>query len=395
MPAAAPDLSIVVMFTHDGEQAAECLQAIALVRTEIPQSELIIVLNRASEAVRSAVADLAPGARVIDSPVNTGTAVGWQLGFNAAQAEFVLLLHEDAEPLPGMTSKLIETLSAEPTAAVVGPWIEELRSAPDVNAGWLQFGRVDRMITPEELPAGLADSAYAVNQISSAISLWRRSAWESIGGFEERTFPAMGVEPDSFAALWARGQLVLVEPEARGRHRGGAMRSAPTLLSGPHVAHFLLNRFLDLWDEKWLGRADWFVGRDEEGWRSEPFSKAAVDAAIARAQELRASPPTLSDPPFSLQHLTNPSGAAPGPIDVDPAMAERLRAAEREVIDGYTRWLIARDIEMTDRYEELYDAYRTQSARAEVLESRSQTLDSIQAGRWWRLRERLAKLLGR
>src|SRR6476469_8570689 len=102
MSADSPELSIVVMFTHDAEQAKRCLQGVAVVASEVRNSETIIVLNNSSDAVRSVVAERAPKARVIDSPVNTGTAVGWQLAFNAARAEFVLLMHEDAVAQAGM-----------------------------------------------------------------------------------------------------------------------------------------------------------------------------------------------------------------------------------------------------------------------------------------------------
>ncbi|MBJ7354279.1 MAG: glycosyltransferase [Thermoleophilaceae bacterium] len=383
MPAAQPDLSIVVMFTHDAEQAARCLEGVSTVTSEVPRTEVILVLNQASDAVRAIVAEHAPTARVIDSPVNTGTAVGWQLAFNAARAECVLLMHEDAVAGAGMAPQLLKTLRATPRAAAVGPWIDEPSGVPSVNAGWVRFGRGNARLTPEMLPEGLADAPYAVNEISSAISLWRRSAWEEIGGFEERVFPAMGVEPDSFTGIWARGHVVLVDPQARGVHQTGAMDSAPGLLSGPHVRHFLFKEFLDVWDEKWSARADWFVGREDTG------------AAIARAQELRVSPPMLSDPPVSQRHLTNPGGAKPEPTELDAEMADRLRAAERGIIDDYTRWLIDRDIEMTQRYEEAHAAYVELGERVADLEERSRTLDAILGGRWWRLRESLRRSFGR
>jgi hypothetical protein len=395
MAADQPELSIVVMFTHDAEQAKRCLQGVALALSEVRDSETIIVLNNSSAEVRAVVAERARKARVIDSPVNTGTAVAWQLAFTAARAPFVLLLHEDAVAQAGMAPQLIRTLKSEPSAAAVAPWIDELRGAPSVNAGWVRIGRIGARLTAEQLPDAVAGAPYAVNEISSAISLWRRSAWEEIGGFEERTFPALGVEPDSLTGLWARGHVVLVDPRARGEHASGAMDSGTGLLTGPRVRYYLASRFLRLWEEKWADRADWFVARDNPDWDTEPVSREAIDAAIARAQELRASPPKLVDPPKSQHPFTNPDGAAAQPVEVDAAMADRLRAAEREVIDGYTRWLIDRDIEMTDRYEETHAAYLELGNRVEALEDRSKTLDAILGGRWWRLRQKLARVIGR
>lgn len=392
MAADQPELSIVVMFTHDAEQAKRCLQGVALALSEVRDSETIIVLNNSGDAVRAVVAERARKARVIDSPVNTGTAVGWQLAFTAARAPFVLLLHEDAVAQAGMAPRLIETMKAEPSAAAIAPWIDEQRGEPSVNAGWVRIGRVGARLTPEQLPEGLADAPYAVNEISSAISLWRKSAWEELSGFDERTFPALGVEPDTLTGLWARGHVVLVDPKARGQHASGAMDSGTGLLTGPRVRHYLAGRFVRLWDEKWSDRTNWLVARDNPNWDAEPVSKEAVDAAIARAQELRTSPPNISDPPISQHPFTNPEGEEPAPVEVDAAMASRLRAAERDVIDGYMRWLIDREIEMTERYEETHAAYLALGDRVEVLEDRSKTLDAILAGRWWRLRQRLAKL---
>lgn len=395
MAADQPELSIVVMFTHDAEQAKRCLQGVALALSEVRDSETIIVLNNSSDAVRDVVAERARKARVIDSPVNTGTAVGWQLAFTAARAPFVLLLHEDAVAQAGMAPRLIETMKAEPSAAAIAPWIDEQRGEPSVNAGWVRIGRNGARLTPEQLPEGLADAPYAVNEISSAISLWRKSAWEKLSGFDERTFPALGVEPDTLTGLWARGHVVLVDPMARGQHASGAMDSGTGLLTGPRVRHYLAGRFVRLWDEKWADRADWLVARDNPSWDAEPISKEAIDAAILRAQELRASPPKIADPPSSQHLFTNPEAEDPAPVEVDAAMADRLRAAEREVIDGYTRWLIARETEMTERYEETHAAYLALGDRIEALEDRSRTLDAILGGRWWRLRQKLARIIGR
>jgi hypothetical protein len=76
-------------------------------------------------------------------------------------------------------------------------------------------------------------------------------------------------------------------------------------------------------------------------------------------------------------------------------MAARLRAAEREAIDDYTRWLIARDIEMTERYEDVHAAYVELGARVEDLEARSAMLDGVLGSRWWRLRDRLKHIARR
>jgi GT2 family glycosyltransferase len=388
MVADQPELSIVVMFTHDAEQAKRCLQGVAIVTSEVRRSETIIVLNQASDDVRREVAERAPRAAVIDSPVNTGTSVAWQLAFTLARGELVLLMHEDAVATHGMAPQLIETLRGEAGVAAVGPWLSEKDGDEPTNAGWLRFRDAsDVRLRPDQLAHGLADRPYATNEISSAISLWDRAAWLEIGGFDERTYPAISVEAAAFEALWAHGRSVLVDPRARGVHRSGAMNSSPRLLSGPHVRHFLFTRFQRFWDENWADRADWLLAPDDR--------ESAIELALESAEARRNALPKLADPPIAAHPLTNPDGVDPPPTAVDESMAARIRAAERVVIDEYTLWLIARDVEMTARYEELHEAYLALGDRVEDLEAQSSVLQTIYASRWWRLGARLRRLIGR
>ena len=60
-----------------------------------------------------------------------------------------------------------------------------------------------------------------------------------------------------------------------------------------------------------------------------------------------------------------------------------------EVIDGYTRWLIDREAELTRKYNEVYEAYNTLSADAETYR---RDFDAVVGSRWWRLGARLRGL---
>lgn len=378
------ELSIVVMFTHDPELTRECLASIESVQDELPATETIFILNAASPEVCGLVRESA-GAQIIESSVNTGTAVAWQLGFTRARGEFVLLMHEDGVALPGMIPRLIQTLREEPTAAAVGPWLEEEGERADWNAGWVRFGGHGIRLVPDDLPPSIdRELPYAIEEVSSAISLWRRSAWLEIGGFDERTYPAISVEADSFAALSARGWSVLSEPRARGRHRSGIMTTAPSLLSGPHIRNYLGERFEKLWAEKWAGRADWFSEVE-----TFPPPEHEIHAAIERAQVRRHDLPKIDDPARSEQPLTNPDKVDPAPNDMTPEIEQRLRAKERELIDGYTRWLIERDRELSRRYDEVYAAYNQLSADAETYR---RDFDAVVGSRWWRLGAALRRL---
>lgn len=386
------ELSVVVMFTYDAGLADRCLRAVARIAEELPNAETVLVLNSASAAVRDVVA-ATTGARIIESAVNTGTAVAWQLAFTLAQGELVLLLHEDAEPLPGMVPRLVATLGEDRTIAVAGPWLEEGGERAGINAGWLRFAERGTRLTPGDLPPGVAEAPYAVDEVSTAASLWRRAAWDAIGGFEERTFPAIGVEVESFAGLRARGYSVLVDPSARALHRSGTMDAAPGLLTGGHIRHFLGSRYERLMDEHWRDLMERHVRLADHGWDGgEEVPSSAIHAELAAAQSRLSAPWRLDDPPTAGHPFTNPAGLSPAPVAVDDAIEERLRAAEQAVTDEYTRWLIARDAEISRRYDAVYAAYNELSEKSE---QQQRAFDLVIGSRWWRLGAGLRRLARR
>jgi GT2 family glycosyltransferase len=389
-----PALSFVVMFTHDARLARACLTSIAETCDGLPEAEVVLILNASSPEVREVVLEEFKGAHLIESPVNTGTAVAWQLGFAAARGESILLMHEDAALLPGTAAQLFETLNADESAAVVGPWLDEFGPGRQmVNAGWVRFADLNGGLTiaSDQVPEHLRSAPYAVQEVSSAMSIWRRSAWEAIGGFEERTFPAISVEADSFAGIWGRGMAVLVDPRAQGKHMTGSMNASPGLLSGRHIRHFLASRFERLWDEKWAPLMSGLVNLSDHGWSPDDIPDEAVALALDELQTRHRELPRLVDPPRSQQPITNPDGRVPPPTEVDAAIVERLVAAERVVIDDYTRWLIERDSEMTRRYEEAYAAYRAEAARSEALLTELEAAQRSENGLLGRIRRKLSR----
>ncbi|MFT4050103.1 MAG: glycosyltransferase [Solirubrobacterales bacterium] len=383
----SPELSIVVLFTHDPVLATRCAESIAAVAEELPATETIFLLGGSSPAVRDVIGAV-EGARVIDSPQNLGTAVGWTLGFNAARGRRILLMHEDAEATPGMTPSLLETLDANPDAAIAGPWLTELGGEEASSCGWVWFrDQAQTRVAREYMPEDLIGAPYAVDGVSSAISMWDRQSWLEGGGFDERNFPALGVDADACTSAWARGRSVLIDPRVTGIHRTGAMDDAPGRLSGKFVRYFMLERFKRLWFEKWGAMADWFAELPEG---AAPGS--VEDASLRIAQRRRRERPRIPGE-FPLPHhpFTDPDGTGAMPAEVDAAMLDRLARAEAAAMDEYHLWLIKHSERQQAEIEELAAAVRTGSARESHL---AEQLTAIHAGRYWRLRTKARKLLG-
>ncbi len=384
-----------MLITHDAEQAERCLRGIETLNELVVECETVILLNASSDAVHSLIDQRTSGARVIESPVNTGTAAGWQLAFTAARGERVLLMHEDSVVAPEMTRRLMQTLDERPDAGVVGPWIIERDEDTPTNAGWFFWRELRHScIHPDNVPPEQRDAPYPVDVISGAVSLWDKAAWLEAGGFDERRFPAVGVDVDACVAMWARGRTVLVEPRAVGIHRTGAMDSAERTLSGPQMRFYLYDRFLEFWHEKFAGLENELVSMEENDWTF-PIPQEAVDAVMANALERYERGFKMVSPPLAVQNLTNPGRVEPAPIAVDDAIAERLRDAEREQVELYCAWLIERDKKLTQDIENLWDGIHGLEVNNAALAVRSEMLEGILDGGWWKLRGRLRKLLGR
>lgn len=394
----SPELSIVVLLTHDGEQAQRCLDSIAAHAVATVDCEVILILNDSSAAVRHVVKQRAFAATLVDSKTNVGTSVGWQLGFNAARGPRVLLMHEDAELTAGLVADLIATLNSDPVAAVVAPWLIERSQAEPNNCGWIWFeDQSQTRLTTEHIPEQLRHTPYAVDGVSSAISLWDRKSWLEGGGFDERNFPALGVDADACTSAWARGRSVLVDPRLIGIHRTGAMDNAPSRLSGKFVRYFMLERFERLWLEKWGAMQDWYAPA-----RAGSPPNTLERPALLAIQRRRERHPRIDGPFTPAAHpFTDPEGKGSAPTSVSADLAKRLRAAELQAMDEYHHWLIAHSESQHAEIEHLSEAIREMSAREEALledwHQRGKTIERLRPSNSLqrRISSRLRKLRSR
>jgi hypothetical protein len=91
---------------------------------------------------------------------------------------------------------------------------------------------------------------------------------------------------------------------------------------------------------------------------------------------------------------------------VAPEVESALQSAERELIDDYLRWLIARDDEVSGHLATAHEALAHQrrdiddlTAAIEDLRRHNQelstALDGLLNSRTWRLRTRVARIVGR
>jgi N-acetylglucosaminyl-diphospho-decaprenol L-rhamnosyltransferase len=105
MPRDDPSQLSIVVVTHNSA-AALGGSLPALCRQLAPGDELIVVDNASADGTLSVVAELAPGAVVVETGYNAGFAAAANVGARAARGDVLVLLNPDATPQPGFVEAI-------------------------------------------------------------------------------------------------------------------------------------------------------------------------------------------------------------------------------------------------------------------------------------------------
>lgn len=202
--------------------------------------EIVVVNNggvRADEAERLA----GPSVIVLSPGRNLGYGAACNLAARRASGGHFLFSNNDVEFRRGTIEALLAALEREPQTAAVGPTFLNAAGNPIPSIGraptpWRVLS--ENLFLPRLFP-GVPffhghhsarirhDRERDVETLLGALILVRRSAFEEVGGFDERYF-LYAEESDLFERLRARGWRVRFEPESVAVHHGGvASRTLP------------------------------------------------------------------------------------------------------------------------------------------------------------------------
>jgi GT2 family glycosyltransferase len=134
-------------------------------------------------------------------PVNGGRAVARNSAWRGAEGEWVAFTDDDCRPDRKWLLRLLE--AAEPGFGAVGPAIVQGRVVPDPERADLLAGPLARSLRVEAL------SGY----YETANILYRRSALEQVGGFDE-SFSGAGEDTDLGWRVRERGGRAVFAPDA-------------------------------------------------------------------------------------------------------------------------------------------------------------------------------------
>ena len=205
-------MTVAAVIVSWDEPQATAAAVRSLLEQTTPPAEIVVVDNHPDHPTMR-VPDVTDDARVVCSAENLGFAGGAALGIRETSSEWVLLLNPDATAAPDCVERLLA--AADEASGVVGAQI----LLPDgrVNAGdnpvhltgitWAgHFGE------PAETgpPRGVAS-------VSGAAMLIRRSAYDAVGGMNERYF-LYHEDVELSWRLHLAGWDVIFQPAARVTH---------------------------------------------------------------------------------------------------------------------------------------------------------------------------------
>ncbi len=267
-----PRVSIIILTQDQLEHLGSCLASLerTIDASKMPY-EAILVFNGTEPSAAHTFLKSVSGVRALRLPLNLGFGGGNNFAAAKARGEYLVLLNDDAVVEPGWLEALLETATTYPRAGAVGSRILFVDGSLQ-EAGGIVWSDGSTRPLGRNAPAGSLAFSYRrpVDYISANGLLVRRDAFDALGGFDPRYFPAYYEDTDLCLGLRHRLELELVyEPRAVIKHIEAASTQDNAFRS------FLFRRNQALLCEKWADVLATYA-------RPEPDSPVAVTNAVFR-----------------------------------------------------------------------------------------------------------------
>jgi GT2 family glycosyltransferase len=223
-----PKVSIVIPTKNNHELLRTCLDSIAE-RTTYANYELLVIDNGSTEPATLAVlADLRAPARVIRHDVPFNWSAINNVGAARTDGEFLLFLNDDVEVLePGWIGAMLEHAQHPEVGAVGASLVYPngmIQHAGVIVGAGSAAGHAFNGMHPAVGPyKGYNRVIRNYSAVTGACMMTARSAFDAVGGFDERLRIAYG-DVDYCLRLRARGLSIVYTPYAELIHKESATR---------------------------------------------------------------------------------------------------------------------------------------------------------------------------
>ncbi len=175
--------------------------------------QIIVVDNGSTDGSAQLNAEF-PNVQWIRLPKNFGLTKAMNLGWRAADAEYVFFLHDDTEVPPDGVAALAGILDANPDAAAVAPLLVDAEGRPAPQLGSFP---PDGQWRPAQATGG---EPFAVEYPRGAALMARVFYIKAIRQIDER-FGQFGGDADLAAQIRRASKKILLAPSVRVLHHGG------------------------------------------------------------------------------------------------------------------------------------------------------------------------------
>jgi N-acetylglucosaminyl-diphospho-decaprenol L-rhamnosyltransferase len=227
-----PDLSIVIVSWNVRELLRACLASIQGGMDAL-EVETIVVDSASSDGTPDMIRAEFPWVKLIEPGENTGFSKGNNLGMEASQGRFVLLLNPDTEVVDDALPRMVAHLDAHPEVGVLGPQLlntdgtiqSSRRRFPTAwtaffEASWLEPIAPQAILRHFKMLDCPNDQTLSVDWVTGAALLARQEAIEQVGGMDTSYF-MYSEELDWQRRIKEAGWQIAYFPAAKIIHHGG------------------------------------------------------------------------------------------------------------------------------------------------------------------------------
>lgn len=215
-----PKVSVVVVSYNRQPELRRCLEALAA--SEAPEQMETIVVDNGSTDGSAQLEPEFPNVRFVRIPRNFGLTKAMNLGWRAAQADYVFFLHEDTEVSPDTVRQLAARLDADNEVTAVAPMLVTANGNPAPQVGHLppdgewrpvfDAGQAGMPEHPEPVP---------VDYARGAALMIRKFFLAAMREIDER-YGQYGSDADLCFQIRRAGKKILILPNLRTVHHGGS-----------------------------------------------------------------------------------------------------------------------------------------------------------------------------
>ncbi len=214
--AAAPRLSILIPAYNELDHTVACLLAISTDPPALP-FEVVLADDASTDPAMARLAEI-ENLVIVRQPANVGFVRNCNAAFRRCRGEYVLLLNNDAQPLPGMIDRLAAVLEADPGVAAAGPKLLYPNGRLQEAGCYIRPNGESEMIGLFGDPAegGYCRDRDVTYCSGAALMLRRQAVGETL--FDEAFAPAYCEDADLCLRLIAAGHRIRYVHEAAAVH---------------------------------------------------------------------------------------------------------------------------------------------------------------------------------